>query len=137
MLFPIAAMLFAQTVAAQQPMEMDKPISFGPLQIACSGVGSAKDDPEWKAYPIRIEFSNAAAQYLSGAHVTISMGGKQVADLNCAGPWVLVQGQAGSYRVEATINGAGPGTASADFKLTSGGPQKRVVLRFKSEQANE
>jgi len=139
MMFPAAVILLAQVMtppALPQPMAMDTPVSFGSVQLACTGVGSAKDDPEWSAYPVRIEFSNGGAQYLSGAHVTLTSGGHDVADVNCAGPWVLVKGPAGAYRVSATINGSQAKPVTAPFALGTGA-QKRVVLRFPDFQANE
>lgn len=139
MTFPSAAILLVAAMTAPampQPMAMDTPVSFGGLQTVCTGVGSAKDDPQWAAYPIRIEFSNGGAQYLSGAHVTLTDGGKPVADLNCAGPWVLVKGAPGSYNVTASINGSQAKPATAAFTLGSGA-QKRVILRFPDFQANE
>ncbi len=139
MMFPTAAIVMAAAMAAPQlpqPMAMDTPVAYGSLQTVCTGVGSAKDDPQWSSYPIRIEFSNGGAQYLSGAHVTLRNGGKDVADLNCAGPWVLVKGTPGSYGVTAAINGSGAKPATATFSLGTGA-QKRVVLRFPDFQANE
>ena len=139
MTFPTAAIVMAAAMmapAAPQPMAMDTPVSFGGLETVCTGVGSAKDDPQWAAYPIRIEFSNGGAQYLSGAQVTLTSGGKPVADLNCAGPWVLVKGAPGAYHVTASMNGSAAKPATAAFTLGTG-PQKRVVLRFPDFQANE
>src|SRR5258708_277298 len=84
MTFPAAAIVMAAAMMAPtmpQPMAMDTPVSFGGVETVCTGVGSAKDDPQWAGYPIRIEFSNGAAQYLSGAHVTLTNGGKAIADL--------------------------------------------------------
>jgi hypothetical protein len=137
MTFPGAAIVLAAAmVAPAMPpsMAMDTPVSFGGLQAVCTGVGSAKDDPQWSAYPIKIEFSNGGAQFLSGAHVTLSGAGS--ADLNCAGPWVLVKGTPGTYHVTASINGSQARPASATFTLGSGA-QKRVELRFPDFQANE
>jgi hypothetical protein len=137
MMFPGAAIILAAAVTAPpapQPMAMDTPISFSGVQAVCTGVGSAKDDPQWLSYPVRIEFSNGGAQYLSGAHVMLS--GAGTADLNCAGPWVLVKGNPGTYRVTATINGSQAKPASMTFDLRDG-PQKRVELRFPDFQANE
>ena len=128
----LAAAMTAPTMP--QPMAMDTPVSFGNIQTVCTGVGSAKDDPQWSSYPIRIEFSNGGAQYLSGAHVLLSGAGN--ADLNCAGPWVLVKGNPGSYHVTASINGSQAKPASATFMMGHGS-QKRVVLRFPDFQANE
>ena len=137
MLHGAAAILMVAATTAPpvpQPMAMDTPVSFGGVQAVCTGVGSAKDDPQWLSYPIRIEFSNGGAQYLSGAHVMLS--GVGSADLNCAGPWVLVKGSPGTYHVTATINGSQAKPASTTFDLRDG-PQKRVELRFPDFQANE
>ena len=137
MMFPVAAIMLAQTMAAPalpQPMAMDTAVSFGGVQAVCTGVGSAKDDPQWSAYPIKLEFSNGGAQFLSGAHVTLSGAGS--ADLNCAGPWVLVKGTPGTYHVTASINGSSAKPASATFTLGNGA-QKRVELRFPDFQANQ
>ncbi|MEI9887436.1 MAG: hypothetical protein WDN08_13235 [Rhizomicrobium sp.] len=139
MIFPTAAIVLAAAMTAPtapQPMSMDTPVSFGNIETVCTGVGSAKDDPQWASYPVRIEFSNGGAQYLSGAHVTLSAGGAAIADLNCAGPWVLVKGAPGAYHVTAAINGSSGKPATAAFTLGSGA-QKRVVLRFPDYQANE
>ncbi len=136
MTFPAAVIFMAAATAAPQPMAMDTPVTFGGIQTVCTGVGSAKDDPQWHAWPIRIEFSNGGAQYLSGAHVTLSAGGKDIADINCAGPWVLVKGTPGSYRITASMNGSQAKPATASFTLGNGA-QKRVVLRFPDFQANE
>jgi hypothetical protein len=132
-----AVIMMAVAVTAPpltRPMAMDTPVSFGGLQTVCTGVGSAKGDPQWSAYPIRIEFSNGGAQYLSGAHVTLSGAGS--ADLNCAGPWVLVKGTPGAYHVRASINGSSARPATAAFSLRDG-PQKRIVLRFANFRTNE
>lgn len=138
MTFPVAAIVMAAAMVAPampQPMAMDTPVSFGPIQTVCTGVGSAKDDPQWAAYPIRIEFSNAAAQHLSNAHVTLTGAGGS-ADLNCAGPWVLVKGTPGAYHVTASMNGSAAKPATAAFTLGTGA-QRRVILRFPDFQANE
>jgi hypothetical protein len=139
MTFPGAAIIFAAAIVAPtlpQPMAMDTPVAFGGMQTVCTGVGSAKDNPQWSAYPIRIEFSNGGAQYLSGAHVTIDSGGTQVADVNCAGPWLLLKGAPGSYHVTASINGSDAKPATARFAMGSGA-QKRVELRFPDFQPNQ
>ena len=139
MTFPAAAIVMAAAMVAPampQPMSMDTPVSFGGVETVCTGAGSAKDDPQWASYPVRIEFSNGAAQYLSGAHVTLADGGKTVADVNCAGPWLLLKGTPGKYRVTATINGSTAKAVTSAFNLGTGA-QKRVVLRFPDFQANE
>ncbi|HEV2652762.1 MAG TPA: hypothetical protein VGU69_16000 [Rhizomicrobium sp.] len=118
------------------PMDMDKPVTMGPLTLACTGVGSAKDDPQWQEWPVRIVFSNGAAQFLSGAHVVIGQGTKTLADVDCAGPWVLVKGPAGNYHVTATIDNSTANPADASFAIGGNG-QKRVELQFPSMKPNQ
>jgi hypothetical protein len=112
------------------PMPMDTPVDMNGIQTVCTGVGSAEDNPEWKAYPIRVEFSNGGAQYLAGAHITLAQGGKTLADFDCSGSWVLFRLPGGSYKVTATLHDqAGTGPRSATFSPPAQG-QKRVVIQF-------
>jgi hypothetical protein len=124
--------------SADSTIQMDNPVSIGGVQTVCTGIGDdAQHDPRWLAFPIRVEFSNGGAQYLSGAHVELSTaGGKTLAALDCAGPWVLFQVGPGTYKVTATLTGQqGGGTSSATFSPPAKG-QKRVVLGFHL-QANQ
>ncbi len=118
---------------AQSFVAMDTPITVNGIETVCTGVGDeAQHDPRWAAYPIRVEFSNDGAQYLSGAHVDLSTaGGKPLAALDCAGSWVLFKLDPGKYRVDATLlYNQGGGTKNAAFVAPATG-QKRVVLQFK------
>jgi len=118
------------------PMEMDKPVAMNGLSLACTGVGSAKDDPQWQQWSVRIVFSNGGAQFLSGAHVVIGQGSKTLADVDCAGPWVLVNGPAGSYHVTATIDSSNGNPVDQTFVIGGAG-QKRVELQFRNFQPNQ
>ena len=123
--------------SAQETIAMDQPAHVGKVDTVCTGIGDdAQHDPRWLAYPVRIEFSNGAAQYVSGAHVELFSGaGEPLAAFDCAGPWVLFKLAPGKYHVNAKLTGQqGGGTASAMFSPPSHG-QKRVVLRF-GTQAN-
>jgi hypothetical protein len=118
--------------ASADQMAMDNPQTMNGVETVCTGIGSAQDNPAWKAYPIRVEFSNGGAQYLSGAHVELSQGGKTLESFDCAGPWVLFKLANGSYKVSATLtrqNGAKGDTRSASFSPPASG-QKRVVIQF-------
>lgn len=112
---------------------MDQPITVNGIETACSGIGDqAKENPMWKTYPIRVEFSNGGAQYLSGAHVTLSQGGKTLTSFDCSGAWVLFKGlNAGSiYKISATITDQpGAGEKSVNFQPPASG-QKRVVIQY-------
>lgn len=115
---------------------MDQPITVNGIETACSGIGDqAKENLLWKEYPVRVEFSNAGAQYLSGAHVTLSQGGKTLASFECSGAWVLFKNlkPGTTYKVAATITDQpGAGEKSASFTPPSSG-QKRVVIQYPVE----
>jgi len=118
---------------AQGSIPMDQPTTVGTVDTVCTGIGDdAQHDPRWVAYPVRIEFSNGGAQYLSGAHVELSTSsGKPLAALDCDGSWVLFKLGKGTYKVTATLTGQqGGGTSSATFSPPLKG-QKRVVLGFR------
>jgi hypothetical protein len=130
----LAGGLTASTPAAQAQgaMPMDTPTTIGGIDTVCTGVGEEAQSPRWLAYPVRIEFSNGGAQYLSGAHVELmTAGGKPIASLDCDGPWVLFRLVPGTYKITATLmSQPGGGTSSATFAAPKSG-QKRVVLDFK------
>jgi hypothetical protein len=123
----------ASPAAAQGMIAMDKPVTVNTVDTVCTGIGGdAQHDPRWRSYPIRVEFSNEKAQYLSGAHVELSTADdKPLAALDCAGPWVLFKLGPGTYKIRATLTGQqGGGTSSATFSPPSKG-QKRIVLGFR------
>jgi hypothetical protein len=131
------AALFAGGAYADS-LPMDTPIPMDGIETVCTGIGSAKDDPRWQQYPVRVEFSNGSAQYLAGAHVMLSGGGKTLAAFDCLGSWVLFQLPKGSYKVTATLTGQPGGTArSTAFTTEGNGPQKRVEVQFPKVAANE
>jgi hypothetical protein len=113
-------------------MPMDRPVSVNGTEAVCTGVGDrAEQDPRWLAYPVRIEFSNKGAQYLSGAHVDLATGsGHTIASVDCDGAWVLFRVPPGIYKVSASLlSQPGGGMARATFAAPASG-QKRIVLDF-------
>jgi hypothetical protein len=116
--------------AAADAIPMDNPATLNGIDVVCTGIGSAQDDPRWKTYPVRVEFSNGGAQYLAGAHVSLSSGGKQLTAFDCSGSWVLFRVKSGNYKVSATLTDQpGSGERSATFSPPATG-QKRVVIQF-------
>ncbi|MGA9795041.1 MAG: hypothetical protein WBQ17_05825 [Rhizomicrobium sp.] len=115
--------------ASADPLPMDNPVTADGVETVCTGIGSEQDDPRWKDYPVRVEFSNRAAQYLAGAHVELTGNGKTLAAFDCAGSWVLFKLPAGSYKVSASLLSHPGGVRSATFSPPATG-QKRVVLQF-------
>jgi hypothetical protein len=122
--------------AAADPLPMDNPVTADGVETVCTGIGSAEDDPRWKGYPVRVEFSNGGAQYLAGVHMTLSGGGKTLAAFDCAGSWVLFKLPPGSYKADANLlYNQGGGTRSVTFSPPASG-QKRVIIQF-PKQANQ
>lgn len=124
--------------AGEEPMAQDRAVRMGGVEAVCTGTGSAKDNPDWAAWPVRVTFSNGAAQFLSGMNVKLSEGGKTVAEFICNGPWVLFRAAAGgSYKVTASLAGrAGSPVKSASFTVPASGQQK-VNIAFPEIAANE
>jgi hypothetical protein len=119
--------------AGAAPLEMDNPTTLNGVETVCTGIGSAQEDPRWKSYPVRVEFSNGGAQYLAGAHVALSSGGKQLASFDCSGSWVLFRLKPGAYKVSATLTEQSEsGERNATFSPPAHG-QKRVVIQFPVE----
>jgi len=132
----VLVLLAGTTAALADPAPMDTPVQMNGLETVCTGVGETKDDPKWLAYPIRIEFSNGGAQYLSGATVRISRGSDTIGSLDCPGAWVLLKGAPGEYRVDVTIDNSSAKAVNASFRMGAGG-QQRIVLRFPDFQPNQ
>jgi len=131
---------FACTPAAlADPMPMDTPITSNGIETVCTGIGDeAQSDPRWKTYPVRIEFSNGSAQYLSGVHLTLSdSAGKTLTSFDCPGAWVLLRLSPGQYRVSASLlyqPGAAPRSATI---VPPASGQQRFVLQFSSVSGNQ
>jgi hypothetical protein len=102
----------------------DQSVIIGGIDSVCTGVGSAKDNPAWSAYPVKLVFANAAGQNLAQVHVAVLQGAKAVVETDCDAPWVLMKLPAGSYSVAATV-GARSGKASF---TTKGGAQQTVTV---------
>lgn len=125
-----AAAFFPLTMLAGQALAVqDTPTTINGVETVCTGVGSAKDDPRWAAYPVKIVLATTGGANLANAHVSLSQGGKDVAGLDCNAPWILFKPAAGSYTATATLK-VGGGTASENFTTDGTGPQKEITLTF-------
>jgi hypothetical protein len=104
----------------------DQPVMIGGVETVCTGVGSAKDNPAWSAYPVKLVFANPAGENLAQVNLSVMQGGKPVVETQCDAPWLLMKLPAGNYDVAATIPGnAGPRMGKASF-ATKGGAQQTV-----------
>jgi hypothetical protein len=158
-----ALMGFTAHTASADSIAMDQPVPMGNVETVCTGIADSKDDPRWPAYPIRVEFSNGGAQYLAGAHVTLTQGGTlpgtptktkhrrhktasageympasmdssaPLASFDCLGSWVLFKLPPGTYTVRASLLNPPGPEKSATFATSGEPPQKRVVIQFPLE----
>ncbi len=107
----------------------DTPLNINGVEAVCTGVGSAKDDPRWKAYPIKIVLATSGGANLANAHVSLSRGGKELAGLDCDAPWVLFRPASGSYDATATLIGGSGMSRTVNFTAPASG-QKEVTISF-------
>lgn len=122
-----AAILLLSTAPALAVQ--DTPTTMNGVETVCTGVGSAKDDPRWSAYPVKIVIANTTGQNLAAMQVSLSMNGKPVVQTTCDAPWVLFKVPAGHYSATATMATPPGMTKKTDF-TTSGTGQKEVTITF-------
>ena len=135
-----AALCLAAVPAFAAPLIPDEPMSLGNAEVVCTGVGSAEDNPQWSAYPIRMVFSNSGGQFVSGVNISLrNSNGRQIGQWDCDTPWALLKLPAGNYRASVRLNETGA-VRNASFSSTgryssasyTGGysGQKRVEIQF-------
>jgi hypothetical protein len=122
--------------AGTSSMPQDRSVTMNGVDVACTGIGSAKDDPQWKTWPVKVEFSNGAGQFLAGEHVTLAKGKDRIADFVCDANWVLFRAPSGDYTVTAALTGHEDKAHSAHFSPPASG-QKIVEIQFPGMSANE
>jgi hypothetical protein len=123
--FALTTVMLSQALAVQ-----DTPATINGVETVCTGVGSAKDDPRWAAYPIKIVLATSGGANLANAHVSLSKGGKEVAGLDCDAPWILFKAPAGSYTATASLIGGSGQSHSANVTTSGAGPQKEITITF-------
>ena len=106
----------------------DEPVVVNGLDLVCTGVGEdARNDPRWRAYPVRIEFANADAQYLSDVALAVAKAdGAALFEVTCDSPWILAKLEPGKYVLAATYEGI---VKTEKFTAPKSG-QARFVVRF-------
>ncbi len=121
---------FATIMLANEALAVqDTPTTMNGVETVCTGVGSAKDDPRWSAYPVKVVLATSGGANLANAHISLTKGRQEVAGLDCDAPWVLFKAPAGKYTATATLIGGSGASHSANF-ATNGGAQKEVTITF-------
>jgi len=122
---------FATVMLANEALAVqDTPATMNGVETVCTGVGSAKDDPRWSAYPVKIVLATAGGANLANAHVTLTKRGKTLVQTECDAPWILFKAPAGSYTATATMIGGSGQSHSVNFTTSGSGPQKEITIAF-------
>ncbi len=121
----LSSMMMASGALAVQ----DTPVTVNGVEMVCTGVGSAKDDPRWSAYPVKIVLATTGGADLANAHVTIAKAGREVAGIDCDAPWVLARTGPGSFSATATLIGGSGLSRTVSFTTPRSG-QKEVTITF-------
>jgi hypothetical protein len=125
-----AATLTTLVLASEAAAVQDTPVTINGVDAVCTGVGSAKDNPAWKGYPVKVVVATSGGADLANAHISLSQGGKEVAGLDCDAPWVLFKAPAGKYTATATMLGGSGQSHSTNFTTSGSGAQKDVTIMF-------
>jgi hypothetical protein len=125
-----AATLTTLVLVGEASAVQDTPVNINGVEAVCTGVGSAKDNPAWNGYPVKVVVATSGGADLANVHLALNQGGKEVAALDCDAPWVLFKAPAGSYTATATLVGGSGRSHSANFTTSGSGAQKEVTIIF-------
>ena len=116
-------LLPAAGLAQSLALDDSQPMMVNGVETVCTGTTTdVRDDPRWRAYSLRLEFTGKDGQYLGDETVNVSGNGHSVS-VHCGGPWVLMKLPSGSYKVSADVADAG----HQDVTVRAPG---RVIVRF-------
>lgn len=126
-------LLFAGVVIAApalaQPARLpyDAPTSINGVEVACTGIGvTARNDPRWNEFPLKIEVTGAEGQFLGNVAIVIERAQEPIVELTCGGPWIMARLEPGPYSATATFEET---NATGTVNVPAVG-QGRLILRF-------
>ena len=103
----------------------DTPTSINGVETVCTGVGSAKDDPRWKDYPVKIVLATTGGADLAKAHIALSQGRQDRWWRPIATrPGCCSRRRPARYTATATLIGGSGQSHSASFTSGSGARRK-------------
>jgi hypothetical protein len=121
------AVVIVMPASAASRLDPDKPQQLQGMEAVCTGIGlEARADPRWQAYSLKVEVAGKGGQYLGDLTLFLQQNGKELAAVQCDGPWILFRLPAGRYQIEAQTEGK---TARSGAIVPAEG-QGRVILRF-------
>ena len=99
---------------------------FGAMDYLSTGVGIESREPH-PEYPLKLEFSLKAGNYVAEVDVAVYRSGKKIKSIHSPGPWLYVDLEPGDYTVVARLDDGRK--QGAGFTISSG-MQKRVILSW-------
>lgn len=116
--------------AGPAALPVDAPTVVNGVDVACTGIGQTRLEDRWRGYGVRVEFSNARNEYLTGGAIVVrDAAGRELVNVSCEAPWILLRLPKGAYRVEGRLLNSAAKPRSAPFASPASG-QVRVVLQF-------
>ena len=133
-LLALAAASSAQASPARLPM--DSMTEVHGVNAMCTGTGQGdRARAQWQKYPVKFEFVGGYGQYLGDETLSVTGNkGREVVNVQCEGPWVLMDLTPGHYRAHADVLGSPAKSVSFDVPKFG---QRRIVFRFLSKMAGE
>ena len=111
-------------------LPLDAPTVVNGVDMACTGIGQTRLEARWQGYSVRVEYSNARDEYLTGGAIVVrDAAGRELVNVSCDAPWILLRLPKGAYRVEGRLLESAAKPRSAPFTAPASG-QLRVVLQF-------
>src|SRR4030095_11854886 len=106
--FWIGLLIVASLFVSSSSFSADEEKTYQGISYACTGVGESKEDPKWKAYPLKLMFTAGTRAYVSEVAITIQdAAGSTVLQATCDAPWLVARLKPGAYSVAAQAAGAG------------------------------
>jgi hypothetical protein len=117
----------APALAQPARLPYDAPTSINGVEVACTGIGvTARNDPRWNEFPLKIEVTGAEGQFLGNVAIVIERAQEPIVELTCGGPWIMARLEPGPYSATATFEGT---NATGTVNVPAAG-QARLILRF-------
>ena len=129
----LAAALCIACVAAAQPapqvLPLDKVTTIAGIDFACTGIGQEKQDPQWAAFPAKVEFADLQADLIADEILSVTNAkGEALATVKCEGPWILLRPTApGVYHVKGWFPEGNAPPQSGMFSIPG---HAHLVMRF-------
>ena len=128
----------AHGVAASTPqtLPIDKPTNIKNIGLDCMGVGTRDREHSLAGkYSVRLETVGGYGQYLANSDIALrDRHGKQLVDVRCDAPWLMIRLDPGRYGASVEIPGSAPRNV---WFATSANGLRNVYVRFPGKMSGQ